>query len=155
MNPSSGRPRRAVYRSIRQVAIVILLSGLVFGPATARADDIVLRWNEIAARTATATSPFNQARVGAIVQLAVFEAVNAVTGDYEPYLDPPTVAPAGTSVEAAVVTAAHKVLTTYFTVPATVAMLDAARDADLATIPAGAGRLFNGVQFTVALRKIV
>ena len=139
MNSTSGRPRRAVYRSIRQAAIVTLFVGLV-GPATARADDIVLRWNEIAARTATATSPFNQARVGAIVQLAVFEAVNAVTGDYEPYLTPPTVAPAGASVEAAVVTAAHKVLTTYFTVPATVAMLDAARDADLATIPAGAAK---------------
>ena len=62
----------------------------------------MLRWNEIAARTANATNPFNQARIGAIVQLAVFEAVNAVTGKYEPYLNPATVAPAGTSVEAAV-----------------------------------------------------
>jgi len=100
MNTTSRRPRRAVYRSIGQAAIVMLFAGLVVGPATARADDIVLRWNEIAARTATATSPFNQARVGAIVQLAVFEAVNAVTGDYEPYLTPPTVAPAGASVDA-------------------------------------------------------
>ena len=119
------------------LATVIVCLCLVFGPAAARADDIVLRWNEIAARTATATNPFNQARVGAIVQLAVFESVNAVTGDYAPYLDPPTIAPPGASVEAAVVTAAHKVLTTYFTAPATVAMLDAARDADLAAIPAG------------------
>jgi hypothetical protein len=110
---------------------------LVFGPATARADDIVLRWNEIAAQTATTTSPFNQARIGAVVQLAVFEAVNAVTGEYEPYLDPPTEAPPGTSVEAAVVTAAHKVLTTYFTDPAVVATLDAERDSDLGAIPDG------------------
>ena len=94
----------------------MLFVGLVSGPATARADDIVLRWNEIAARTATATSPFNQARVGAIVQLAVFEAVNRVTGDYEIYLNPPIVAPAA-SVEAAVVTAAHKVLTTSLRLP--------------------------------------
>jgi hypothetical protein len=127
----------------------MLFAGLVCGPATASADDIVLRWNEIAARTATATSPFNQARVGAIVQLAVFEAVNAVTGDYEPYLESPIVAPSGTSVEAAVVTAAHKVLTTYFTATATVAMLDAARDADLATIPAGAART-NGIAVGMA-----
>ena len=58
--------------------------------------------------------PFNQARVGAIVQLAVFEAVNAITGEYEPYLNPPTVAPPGASVEAAVIIAAHKVMTTFF-----------------------------------------
>jgi hypothetical protein len=118
----------------------MLVAWLVSGAAAARADDIVLRWNEIAARTATATSPFNQARVGAIVQLAVFEAVNAITRDYESYLHPATVAPAGASVEAAVITAAHRVLTTTFTAPATVAALDAARDADLAAIPAGAAK---------------
>ena len=30
----------------------------------------------------------------AIVQISVFEAVNAITGDYEPYLSPATAAPA-------------------------------------------------------------
>ena len=90
---------------------------------------------EIAAQTATATTPFNQARVGAIVQLAVFEAVNAVTGDYEPYLQPGLVAPAGASVEAAVVVAAHDTLVAYF--PAAAATLDASRDTDLALIPDG------------------
>ncbi len=140
MESTTRRPCRAVNRTTRHVAILMLFAGLLFGPASAAADDIVLRWNEIAARTATATSPFNQARVGAVVQLAVFEAVNAVTGDYEPYLDPPIVATAGASVKAAVVTAAHKVLTTYFTAPDTVALLDAARDADLATIQPGAAK---------------
>jgi hypothetical protein len=136
MNSTVRGFRRAASRSI-QATTLVLFVGLVSAPATASADDIVLRWNEIAARTATATSPFNQARVGAVVQLAVFEAVNAVTGDYQPYLNPATVAPSGTSVEAAVITAAHKVLTTYFPAPATVALLDAARDADLGAIPAG------------------
>jgi hypothetical protein len=134
---SPASPGRVSNRSMRQAAIVLLLAGLVSSPVTARADDIVLRWNEIAARTATATSPFNQARVGAIVQLAVFEAVNAITGEYEPYLDPPTVAPGGASVEAAVIMAAHRVLTTTFTAPAIVAALDAARDTDLAAIAPG------------------
>ena len=133
METTTRRPRRAIKRLVLQLAV----AALVFSPATASADDIVLRWNEIAARTATATNPFNQARIGAIVQLAVFEAVNAITGDYEPYLDPPIAAPSGASVDAAVIVAAHKVLTTYFPAPATVAMLDAARDADLANIPAG------------------
>ena len=125
------RMRRAIGRASGRCSW--LVSSL--SPATAAADDIVLRWNEIAAQTATATSPFNQARIGAIVQLAVFEAVNAITGEYEPYLDPATVAPPGTSVEAAVVTAAHKALTTYF--PAAVVALDAARDTDLGAIPDG------------------
>ena len=137
MTSTARRSNRPIIRSIRQVAVATLFAGLAFGQSMARADDIVLRWNEIAARTATATSPFNQARVGAIVQLAVFEAVNAITGDYEPYLHPATVAPPGASVEAAVVIASHKVLTTYFPSPATVALLDAARDADLGAIPAG------------------
>lgn len=136
--------RNAVKRSIPRVSIAMLAVGLVWGPATAWADDIVLRWNQIAAQTATATSPFNQARVGAIVQLAVFEAVNAVTAEYEPYLNPPTVAPSGTSVEAAAITAAHKVLTTYFPDPAVVAGLNAARDIDLGAIPNGPAKT-NGI----------
>jgi hypothetical protein len=116
-------------------AIALAVTGLASSPAAARADDIVLRWNQIAAQTATATNPFNQARVGAIVQLAVFEAVNAFTGEYEPYLDPATTAPAGASMDAAVIIAAHRTLTTYL--PAAMAALDAARDADLALIPDG------------------
>jgi hypothetical protein len=75
-------------KSVLRVSVIVLVAGLMSGPATARTGDIVLRWNEIAARTATVTSPFNQSRVAAIVQLAVFEAVNAITGQYEPYLKP-------------------------------------------------------------------
>jgi hypothetical protein len=120
----------------------MLVVGLIAGVVTAKADDLVLRWNQIAAQTATATNPFNQARVGAIVQLAVFEAVNAVTQDYEPYLNPPTVAPPGTSAEAAAIIAAHNVLVTLF--PATSAALDAARDLDLAAIPNGSAKT-NGI----------
>jgi hypothetical protein len=123
-------------RSILRVSVVMLVTIVVSARSTA-ADDLVLKWNEIAARTVLATNPFNQARVMAIAQLAVFEAVNAVTGEYEPYLDPPTSAPAGASVDAAVVIAAHKVLTNYFPTPATVALLDLARDSDLGTISNG------------------
>jgi hypothetical protein len=135
MNSAIGSFRGVVSRSVLRVSAVVLFAGLAFGPATARADDIVLRWNEIAAQTATATSPFNQSRVAAIVQLAVFEAVNAITGEYEPYLNPATAAPPGASVEAAVTIAAHTVMTAYF--PAAAAALDAARDSDLAAIPNG------------------
>jgi hypothetical protein len=118
----------------------MMFASVVCSATPARADDIVLRWNEIATRTATATTPFNQARVTAIVQLAVFEALNAVTGEYEPYLNPATTAPVGTSADAAAITAAHRVLTTYFPAPAVVAALNSARDSDLAAIPNGAAK---------------
>ena len=135
MNSAISIFRKVVSRSVLRVSAIVLVTSLISGPATARADDIVLRWNEIAARTATTTSPFNQSRVAAIVQLAVFEAVNAITEDYEPYLNPATVAPPGASVDAAVTIAAHRVLTTYF--PAAAAALNAARDTDLSAIPNG------------------
>jgi hypothetical protein len=67
-------------------------------------------------------------------QLAVFEAVNAVTGEYQPYLG--TIeAPAGASPEAAAIAASYRVLINYF--PANPAPLDAARESALAAIPDG------------------
>jgi hypothetical protein len=136
MNSTNSNFPGAVSRSVLRGVAIVVVTGLLLGPSTAGAQDIVLRWNEIAARTATTTSPFNQARIGAIVQLAVFEAVNAITGEYEPYLNPGTVvAPPGASVDAAVIIAAHKVMTTYF--PAAAGTLDAARNTDLAAIPNG------------------
>jgi len=137
MNSSSNGSPGAAYRSALLVLAIVLFTGLISGPATATADDIdiVLRWNEKAAAAATATSPFNQARVGAIVQLAVFEAVNAITGEYEPYLNPAPEAAPGASLEAAVITAAHTTMTTLL--PSTAAALNPARDLDLGAIPDG------------------
>jgi hypothetical protein len=135
MNSAVSSFRGRASRPVLRVSAIVLVASLISAPATARADDIVLRWNAIAAQTATVTSPFNQSRVAAIVQLAVFEAVNAITGEYEPYLNPATPASPGASVEAAVTIAAHKVLTTYF--PAAMTALDAARDSDLGAISNG------------------
>ena len=84
---------------------VLMVSGW-FGCAAARAD-AVLDWNKIAVDTAAVgQSPFAQARYAAIVQLAVFEAVNAVTREYRPYLGT-IVAPRGSSADAAAVQAAY------------------------------------------------
>ena len=138
-----------VARPIVRTLLVMLLAVLVVRPAAAQ-DDVVLKWNEIAARTATATNPFNQARIMAITQLAVFEAVNAITGEYEPYLYPPTAAPDGASVEAAVIWAAHRVLTNYFSAPATVTLLDAARDSDLSMIDDGPAKTGKAVGLSAA-----
>jgi hypothetical protein len=111
---------------------------VVLTPAAARAD-AVLEWNQIAVNAAIQTnqSPFAQARFAAIVQLAVFSAVNAITGDYEPYIDTISAAP-GASADAAAVAAAYRVLTTHFgSNPTVQAMLDSARTASLAAIPDG------------------
>jgi len=76
---------------------VTLVALLVCCPIAARAD-VVLDWNAIAVSTLVSQgqSPFAQARFLAITQLAVFEAVNAITHDYKPYLGT-VVAPAGAS----------------------------------------------------------
>jgi hypothetical protein len=108
---------------------------LLFGLVLAKADP-VLEWNEIAVNTVIANgqSPFAQARYGAIVQLAVFEAVNSIKGDYRPYLGT-IVAPHGASAEAAAIEAAYKVLRAYF--PASAAPLNAALMNSMAAIPDG------------------
>jgi hypothetical protein len=111
------------------------MATLGFGSALARAD-VVLDWNAIAVNTAIANgqNPFAQARTATIVQLAVFESVNAITGDYHPYLGT-IVAPPGASAEAAAIQAAYRVLRTYF--PASAATLDAERANSLASISDG------------------
>jgi hypothetical protein len=59
-----------------------LLIATLSGSAVAKAD-VVLDWNVIAVNTTVANgqNPFAQARYAAIVQLAVFESVNAITGE--------------------------------------------------------------------------
>jgi hypothetical protein len=107
---------------------------LASAPAAASAD-VVLDWNAIAARTVTVgQSPFHQARLMAITQLAVFEAVNAVTGKYQPYLSPQLAAAPDASADAAAIAAAHRVLKNYF--PLNTA-IDTDRANTLAAIPDG------------------
>ena len=117
----------------RRIAAAAIAAPLLLVPAAARAD-VVHDWNTIMLTTINAQSPFAQARFGAITQLAVFEAVNACTREYEPYLGT-IVAPAGASPEAAAIAAAHAVLKNYF--PGSAQTLDAAYANSLAAIPDG------------------
>jgi hypothetical protein len=96
--------------------------------------DAVMTWNEVMQRTVAAANANVQSRAGAITQLAVFEAVNAIAGDYDPYLGT-VLAPVGASPEAATVAAAYRTLVTLF--PASAANLGASRAASLAGIPDG------------------
>jgi hypothetical protein len=71
--------------------------------------DAVTDWNAIMEATVANVDPFLQVRSAAITQLAVFEAVNCIIADYEPYLGSIS-APRGASAEAAAVAAAHRAL---------------------------------------------
>ena len=134
-----GKP---IKRTLRLSCVLML--GLLLVSAAARADS-VLDWNTIAVNTAVANNqnPFAQARTVAIVQLAVFEAVNAITGDYKPYLG--ITEPSSASAEAAAIEAAYKVLSDYFPDPATQAALLAARTSSLASIPDSQAKI-DGIQ---------
>jgi hypothetical protein len=119
----------------------LLLAILVMaGSATARAD-AVTDWAAILEEsTLHVPDPAQPIRVAAITQLAVFEAVNSIVGDYEPYLAEPYlehVAPAAAaSPEAAAIAAAHRVLVVLL--PDQAESLNARRATSLATLPDGA-----------------
>lgn len=78
---------------------------------------VVLEWNQEAARLtllpASNLAPVQQARVMAIVQVAVHDAVNGITHDYETYLSPGP-APENASPQAAAIAAAHHALVNLF-----------------------------------------
>ena len=129
----------------RRAYTTALLATVALGaaPAAAHAADrtAVLRWNEIAQREIVppppgpAQPPPSSLSSLAFVQLAVYNAVVAIEGGYEPYGRPLQPAP-GASVDAAVATAAHDVLVRYF--PGRANVLDADLAGSLATIPVGA-----------------
>jgi hypothetical protein len=102
-------------------AALLALSLAVAGPVTAGASgNVVLDWNQYAveaifnAPIAEVPGAGQSATVGAIhlamVQIAVYDAVNAIAGRYEPYLTDLPDAPRKASKKAAVAVAAHDVL---------------------------------------------
>lgn len=82
-----------------------------------QAGAVITEWNQEAVRLtllpASALAPIQQARVMAIVQVAVHDAVNGITRDYETYLSPGP-APENASPEAAAIAAAHHALVNLF-----------------------------------------
>jgi hypothetical protein len=131
---------------------IVLVALLAASPVAARAD-VVLDWNAIAVSTlgSQGQNPFATARFLTITQLAVFEAVNAITGDYEPYLGTVS-APAGASAEAAAVAAAYGVLKAYFPLAPN---LDGAYAASLAAIPDGSAKAAGIATGQVAAAQMV
>jgi len=133
MKRTNGGTKKRILGLCTLMAALLLSAVLLSAVAKA---DAVLDWNVIAVNTAVANgqSPFAQARSAAIVQLAVFESVNAITGEYHPYLGT-IVAPPDASPDAAAIQAAYRVLRTYFL--ASALTLDAERANSLASIPDG------------------
>lgn len=88
------------------LAAALLLTPLAAGAG----DDAVLEWNQIAldATVTAGQGPVPQIRTMTIVQVAVHDAVNAITCDYRTYLSMPC-GPWG-SPEAAAIGAAHRAL---------------------------------------------
>jgi hypothetical protein len=103
--------------------------------------DVITDWNAIVRTSIAAESAQAQSRYAAIAHLAIFEAVNAITQDYKPYLGSITPAP-GASPQAATAAAAHHVLRYYY--PLNAAALDAALMDSLARIPDGTAKV-NGI----------
>ena len=65
---------KLVGKRLRQM---VAASFVLFGASVAHGDEVT-NWNAILERTVAATPHFLQSRSAAIVQLAVFEAVNAI-----------------------------------------------------------------------------
>src|SRR5580692_518791 len=93
-----------------------LVSLLVLACGTIHAGNVVTDWNTIASTTIVTNgvkSPPASAVFFTYTSLAVYDAVNAITGHYQPFYYR-VAAPANASTSAAAVAAAHRVLVNYF-----------------------------------------
>jgi hypothetical protein len=150
---SSRRSRRARIHWLAAPCVAILaLTTLQSGPAAGataaggKGAAVISDWNAIAVATLsgdTSKQPVETILYTAFVQAAVYDAVVGIDGRYAPYRFHAR-APHGTSVQAAVVAAAHRVLVKYS--PYAQAALDAAYRASLAGIPNGKAKT-RGIAF--------
>ena len=126
-----------------------LAACLLAALAVPAAADVVTDWNEItvAAGYTAGVLPTMHSRHVTMVQVAVFEALNAVAPRYTPYRKPRS-APPGTSPEATVAAAAHYVLVRLY--PDQAKTLDAALQRSLAVVPDEQARA-NGVKLGEAV----
>ena len=97
-------------------AVPAVETGMQLSPSVLTSN-AVTEWNQHAAMLsvlpASALSPIQQTRVMAIIQVAVHDAVNGITREYETYLSPGA-APDNASPDAAAIAAAYHTLKTLF-----------------------------------------
>ena len=115
-----------------------VLATLLLPVLPAARADVVTDWNVTTLGLTVSSPPQIEMRALALTHVAMFDAVNAVTGTYQAYMQPAPKAPAGASPEAAAAAAAHTVLVSIF--PLQKPALDAALQASLAKLPEGSGK---------------
>src|SRR5215216_549100 len=121
-------------RRLRAVGLLAVAAALA-APAFARADTVT-QWNQNATTALMATAgqpPQVSVTHMAMVQGAVYDAVNAIDGGHEGYLLTSRLAAPFDSEEAAAAAAAHRVLLSI--VPGQQAVLDAQYATSLAIVP--------------------
>jgi hypothetical protein len=105
------------YRRFRLLVVAAAAFAVLAAPGVARAD-AVTEWSLNAQNAILGTSPPPTAHASvlsfAMVQGAVYDAVNGIDGGYRPYLAKPASASPGDSKAAAAATAAYRVLVTLF-----------------------------------------
>jgi PAP2 superfamily len=131
---------------MRVAAVVLLVAVGALLSASARgqpAGNAAIEWNAIATTAAAGQPPHVAPLSLAMVQGAVYDAVNAIDGGHQPYLVSPP-ANASDSKEAAVATAAFRVLVGFPDLPglfpAQISTLQPLYDASLADVADGAAK---------------
>jgi hypothetical protein len=126
-------------------ATLLLCNSLLPAAIPLAAGNVVTDWTTIASTTIVKNEgkpPGSSSVWFAYTSIAVYDAVNAITGQYRPFYYHGT-APPGASLESAAVAAAHRILANYF--PAQRSDLDARFAASLAVIGAQAAARDAGV----------
>jgi hypothetical protein len=130
--------------------LVVAVGGLSASARGEPAGNMAIDWNEIASTAIMAASPQGAGQPPhaaplslAMVQGAVYDAVNAIDGGHQPYLVAPP-ASSGDSKEAAAATAAFRVLVGFPDLPGLfptqLSTLQPLYDASLASVPDGAAK---------------
>jgi hypothetical protein len=114
---------------------LLLTAALVLSPPAARSE-VVADWNLTAQQVFAAKGAGANPHY-AIVHTAIYDAVVAIEGGYQPYAIRPTAPTQGASAEAAAAAAAYHTLLGMF--PDQKPLLDTALAASLANVPDGAG----------------
>jgi hypothetical protein len=121
-------------RSVSPVPTIALLSILLLFSVHSSAQNAVTDWNAVAIAQARASSAPGASAAGgtnvyvAYVELAVYNALVAIQGGYQPY-EYSVTAPPGSSADAAAVEAAYRTL--LYLLPDRAVPLTTAYDADL------------------------
>ena len=142
MRPDSSHMRAGAITAAALLFTAVLLAGATAPAQAGPPEDAVLDWNLYAIQALINGPVATPPGVGqpppvsvlhlAMVQGAVYDAVNAIDGGHEPYLGGLPSAPASASKAAAVATAAHDVLVGMVIAPALTPAIVARLDAHLA-----------------------